>query len=134
MEHFAHFLYGGVKPSVIKDASLSYDKGLITKISASTAADRHGRRQFVLPALINAHDHARPTASSFGISDRPLETWLARTALGAPPDPYLAAAVALARSARSGCAAMMVHYTTPSRMMGLVDEALVTCTPDCPRL
>ena len=43
-----------------------------------------------MPALINAHDHARPLSpTSFGGAGKPLETWLLR--LGAMPaiDPYL---------------------------------------------
>ena len=47
----------------------------------------------------------------------------ARSALGTPVDPYLTAASALARSARAGCAAMMIHYTRPSGTMPLVEEA-----------
>jgi len=53
----------------------------------------------------------------------PLESWILRSALGTPIDPYLTAASAMARSARSGCAAMMVHYTRPSGRMPLLDEA-----------
>ena len=53
----------------------------------------------------------------------PLESWILRSVFGTPPDPYLAAASALARSARSGCAAMMIHYTRPSGTMTIVDEA-----------
>ena len=64
-----------------------------------------------------------PTASSFGAVGMPLESWILRSALGTPLDPYLTAASALARSARAGCAAMMVHYTRPSGTMPLVEEA-----------
>jgi cytosine/adenosine deaminase-related metal-dependent hydrolase len=53
----------------------------------------------------------------------PLESWILRSALGTPVDPYLTAASALARSARAGCAAMMIHYTRPSGAMPLVEEA-----------
>src|SRR5260221_2016437 len=53
----------------------------------------------------------------------PMESWILRTALGTPVDPYLTAASALARSARAGCAAMMVHYTRPSGTMPLIEEA-----------
>ena len=53
----------------------------------------------------------------------PLESWILRSALGTPVDPYLTAASALARSARAGCASMMVHYTRPSGTMPLVEEA-----------
>ena len=53
----------------------------------------------------------------------PLESWILRSALGTPVDPYLTAVSALARSASAGCAAMMVHYTRPSGTMPLVEEA-----------
>ena len=53
----------------------------------------------------------------------PLESWILRSALGTPVDPYLTAASALARSARAGCASMMVHYTRPSGTMPLLEEA-----------
>src|SRR4029078_2398070 len=82
-----------------------------------------GPRSFVVPAFVNAHDHARATASSFGAVGMPLESWILRTALVSPVDPYLTAVSALARSAKAGCAAMMVHYTRPSGTMSLVDEA-----------
>ena len=87
----------------------------ITAIAPAT--DPPPTRSFILPALVNAHDHARPTASSFGAVNMPLESWILRSVFGTPPDPYLAAASALARSARSGCAAMMIHYTRPSGTM-----------------
>lgn len=84
------------------------------------AADR---RRLLIPALVNAHDHARPAISSFGAAGMPLETWLPRSAFATLPDPYLAAAVSFARSARAGCGSVMVHYTRPSGRMGIVDEA-----------
>src|SRR6267142_1423621 len=80
-------------------------------------------RSLVIPAFVHAHDHARPTASSFGAVDMPLESWILRSAFGTPPDPYLAAASAMARSARAGCGSMMIHYTRPSGTMALVEEA-----------
>ena len=82
--------------------------------SSPATAPPPAPRTFVIPAFVNAHDHARPTASSFGAVDMPLESWILRSAFGTPPDPYLAAASAMARSARSGCGAMMIHYTRPS--------------------
>jgi len=103
------------------DAVISFDGGVITSIAPTTKPP--SSRCFILPALVNAHDHARPTASSFGAMSMPLESWILRSVFGTPPDPYLAAASALARSARSGCAAMMIHYTRPSGTMGIVDEA-----------
>src|SRR3954453_8234940 len=101
---------------------LRHDGGVITDISEG-AGPAGGPRSFVIPAFVNAHDHARATASSFGAIGMPLESWILRSALGTPVDPYLTAASALARSARAGCAAMMVHYTRPSGTMPMLEEA-----------
>ncbi|MGY3616715.1 amidohydrolase family protein [Bradyrhizobium sp. USDA 10063] len=117
----AYSLFAGPDRGVLDDVVLRHDNGVITSIDEG--AQPSGQRSFVLPAFVNAHDHARPTASSFGALGMPLESWLLRSALGTPVDPYLAAASALARSVRAGCAAMMVHYTRPSGTMPLVEEA-----------
>ena len=101
---------------------LRHDAGVITSIEPATAPPP-SQRTFIIPAFVNAHDHARPTASSFGAVDMPLESWILRSAMGTPPDPYLAAASAMARSARAGCGAMMIHYTRPSGKLPLVEEA-----------
>ena len=101
-------------------AAVHHRDGLITSVSAGAAPIG---RWLVVPALVNAHDHARPSMSSFGASGMPLETWIARSVFGTPPDPYLAAAASLARSARAGCGAVMVHYTRPSGTMPIPDEA-----------
>ncbi len=118
----ASSLFRGLDRGVSDNVVLRHDGGVITDVFEGTGpAD--GPRSLVIPAFVNAHDHARATASSFGAVGMPLESWILRTALGTPVDPYLTAASALARSARAGCAAMMVHYTRPSGTMPLVDEA-----------
>jgi cytosine/adenosine deaminase-related metal-dependent hydrolase len=77
------------------------------------------RRLLALPALTNAHDHARVTSTTaYGGAGKPLETWIAYLALLPSIDPYLASAVSLSRSALGGAAAVMVHYT---RVQGLTD-------------
>lgn len=116
----AHSLFSD--RGLLENAVLRHENGVITSISEG-APPATGPRTLILPAFINAHDHARPTASSFGAVGMPLESWILRSALGTPVDPYLTAASALARSARAGCAAMMIHYTRPSGRMPLVDEA-----------
>jgi cytosine/adenosine deaminase-related metal-dependent hydrolase len=118
----AHALFGGPDRGLLENVVLRHDNGIITSIS-ECAAPPSARRTFVIPALVNAHDHARPTASSFGAVNMPLESWIIRSAFGTPPDPYLAAASALARSARAGCGSMMIHYTRPSGTMALGEEA-----------
>ena len=109
--------------ALLQNVVLRHDAGLITEINASAPRRQQAPRTFILPAFVNAHDHARPTASSFGAVDMPLESWILRSAMGTPPDPYLAAAAAMARSARAGCGAMMIHYTRPSGKLPLVEEA-----------
>jgi cytosine/adenosine deaminase-related metal-dependent hydrolase len=103
-------LFSGPDRGLLDNAVLRHDDGMITSI-AEGAALAVGHRVFLLPAFVNAHDHARAPSSSFGALGMPLESWILRSALGTPVDPYLTAASALARSARAGCAAMMVHYT-----------------------
>jgi len=108
---------------LVPHATVTHDRGLITNVLAGAEVSPQANR-LIIPALINAHDHARPSMTSFGASNMPLETWIARSAFGTPPDPYLAAAVSLARSARAGCGGMMIHYTRPSGTMSIVDEAV----------
>src|SRR6188472_608507 len=118
----AHRLFCGPNRGLLENVVLRHDNGVVTSI-AEGPPPATGPRSLILPAFINAHDHARPTASSFGAIGMPLESWILRSALGTPVDPYLTAVSALARSARAGCAAMMVHYTRPSGTMPLVEEA-----------
>src|SRR5438105_13232739 len=89
------------------------------RIAAVEAAKPGVRRLLALPALTNAHDHARVTSTTaYGGAGKPLETWIAYLALLPSIDPYLASAVSLSRSALGGAAAIMVHYT---RVQGLTD-------------
>src|SRR6202167_6024963 len=95
---------------------------LIAAIEPSSATA--GPRQLAMPALANAHDHARPLSpTSFGGAAKPLETWLLR--LGAMPaaDPYLAAVAAFGRAARGGAASVMAHYVRAHGPAPLVEEA-----------
>src|SRR5260370_5353347 len=105
-------LFCGPDRGLRENVVLRHDNGIITSISEG-AGPATGPRSFVLPAFVNAHDHARPTASSFCALGMPLESWILRSALGTPVDPYLTAASALARSARAGSASIVVHYTRP---------------------
>jgi cytosine/adenosine deaminase-related metal-dependent hydrolase len=101
---------------------ISHAGGVITAIE-QIKPPLSGRR-LLLPAFANAHDHARPLPmSSFGGAFMPLETWLLRSKLATPTDPYLAAIAPIARAARSGCGSMMVHYMRPSGKMPLPEEA-----------
>ena len=124
-------VFCGPERGVLDHAILRYENGLIRAIEPQTEALAQCGRRLLIPALVNAHDHARPAMSSFGACNMPLETWIARSAFATPPEPYLAAAVSLARSARAGCAAMMVHYTRPSGTMPMTDEAVAIARAAC---
>ncbi len=87
--------------------------------SVSSGSSGAGKQLFAMPALVNAHDHARAVrASSFGAAGKPLESWLHYLALLPAVDAYLATAVSLARSALGGVGTVMIHYT---RVQGLTD-------------
>src|SRR3982074_389028 len=113
-------LFSSPDRGLLSNVVLRHDNGIITSLPAG-APSAPGPRSLVVPAFVNAHDHARPTASSFGAIGMPLESWILRSALGTPVDPYLTAASAPARSARAGCAAMMGHSTPPSGTRPLVE-------------
>ena len=81
------------------------------RIAAITpAAAPPARRLLATPALVNAHDHARPLSpTSFGAGGKPLETWLLRLAAMPAIDPYLGALAAFGRAARAGAGSVMAH-------------------------
>ena len=88
------------------------------------AADAAGPRRLAMPALANAHDHARPLSpTSFGAAGKPLESWLLRLAAMPSIDPYQGALAAFGRAARGGAASVMAHYTRAHGPMALIDEA-----------
>lgn len=96
---------------------LRLDGDFISAVKAGTSSG--SKRLFAMPALANAHDHARtvPT-TAYGAAGKPLEVWIHYLAVLPSVDPYLATAVSLSRSALGGAAAIMVHYT---RVQGLTD-------------
>ncbi len=77
-----------------------------------------------MPALANAHDHARTFRStSLGAFNVPFESWNPIVTRAPQVDAWLAACVSLARTARSGVGAIMVHYTRAQRLTDPVSEA-----------
>ena len=79
------------------------------RIAAVETAKPASRRLLALPALTNAHDHARVVSTTaYGGAGKPLETWIPYLALLPSVDPYLAAAVSLSRSALGGAGAIMI--------------------------
>ncbi|MBC7436586.1 MAG: amidohydrolase family protein [Bdellovibrionales bacterium] len=84
-----------------------------------------GPRRLVLPALANAHDHARTFRSAtLGAFGQPLESWLHFLGVLPGVDPYLCAATSFARSVRHGVTNLMVHYTRVQGGLPYVEEAL----------
>ncbi len=111
----AHVLSAAGKAAV-RDHAIRLDGARVAAVAPASGAVEP---LFALPALANAHDHARPVrSSSFGAAGKPLEIWLHMLALLPSVDPYLATAVSLARSALGGAGSVMVHYT---RVQGLTD-------------
>ena len=114
--HCAHVLAAAAAP-VVPGRTICIDGERIETVGPAPS----GRAEPVLalPALVNAHDHARPIrTSSIGTFGKPLEIWIHYLALAPAVDPYLASAVSLARSALGGVGVVMVHYT---RVQGLTD-------------
>ena len=108
-----HLLGAGDGPR--RDVRLGLADGRIAAHGVAPA----GAGTLVLPALANAHDHARVCrASQAGGVGAALEAWLPYLALIPAVDPWLASAVAFGRSARGGAGAVMAHYT---RVQGLSD-------------
>ncbi|MBD1548626.1 amidohydrolase family protein [Roseibium aggregatum] len=83
-----------------------------------------GTRLLAMPALADAHNHARPiSTTSFGCGLKPLETWLPSLVAMPSVDPYLATAAAFGRSVRGGCVGAMAHLTRPMGLTSLPEEA-----------
>ena len=83
-----------------------------------------GRRTMAIPALADAHNHARPlSTTSFGCGGAPLELWLPHLAVMPAVDAYTAAAASFARSLAGGATSVMVHLTRPMGQTPLPEEA-----------
>ena len=80
---------------------IAIEDGRIAAISPTASSP--SRRRLAMPALVNAHDHARPLSpTSFGAAAKPLEIWLLARAAMPTIDPYLGALAAFGRAARAG--------------------------------
>jgi cytosine/adenosine deaminase-related metal-dependent hydrolase len=110
----AAWLLPGAEEPAVADRAVTIADGRI----ASVAPGGSGR-MLVMPALSNAHDHARVVRlSQVGSFDVPLEAWLPYLSLIPNVDPWLASVVSFGRSARGGVGSIMAHYT---RVQGLTD-------------
>jgi cytosine/adenosine deaminase-related metal-dependent hydrolase len=85
-----------------------------------------GPGALVMPALGNGHDHGRGLRPlAYGVADGPVEAWVPATYTMPPVDPYLVAAVALARQARSGIGAVVhCHLSRPPEALLREAEAV----------
>ncbi len=102
-----------------------FDIGIENRLVVSVlpSRDKPQKRLLAMPALVNAHDHARPlSTTSFGLGGRPLESWLPGQSCIPPLDPYLAALVAFGHAARAGAGTVMVHYTRLYGPMPPIEE------------
>lgn len=117
----AHLVEAIDKP-VARDRQVQISGGHVQAVT--DVAPAYAERLFVLPALVNAHDHGRAVrTSSLNASGKPLETWLQYQALIPSVDPYLAAVATLSRSALGGVGAVMMHLTRPQGLTDLPTEA-----------
>jgi 5-methylthioadenosine/S-adenosylhomocysteine deaminase len=83
----------------------------------------HGDDLLAMPALVDAHDHARGLHHiAFGARDQNFELWRAALYAQPPIDPYLNAALAFGRLAQSGVGSVM-HVYSSIRVDCLLDDA-----------
>ena len=119
--HCAHLIEAPDR-AVASNRQVQIDGGKV--LAVSDIAPAATEPLFVLPALVNAHDHGRAVrTSSFNASGKPLESWLQYQALIPAVDPYLAAIVTLSRSALGGVGTVMMHLTKPQGLTELPIEA-----------
>jgi 5-methylthioadenosine/S-adenosylhomocysteine deaminase len=112
----ATWLIPNAADPAVANRTIAIADGRITSVEPSTTS---ANNTLVLPALANAHDHARVTRlSQIGSFDVPLEAWLPYLALIPAVDPWLACVVSFGRTARGGVGHVMAHYT---RVQGLTD-------------
>src|SRR6266849_11081565 len=87
------------------------------------APSEHGDNLLAMPALVDAHDHARGLHHiGFGAKDQNFELWRAALYAQPPIDPYLNAALAFGRLAQSGVGSVM-HVYSSIRVDRLLDDA-----------
>lgn len=119
--HCAHVIAGADTP-VLSSQAIEIDNGHIASVKPEPR--NTDMPLLAMPALVNAHDHGRAVrSSSIGAAGKPLEAWLHYLALFPSVDPYLAAVVALSRSALGGVGTVMMHYTRAQGFSDLPGEA-----------
>jgi cytosine/adenosine deaminase-related metal-dependent hydrolase len=123
----AHLIEAPDRP-VAANRQIRLSGGQVEAVAAIAPAEADAL--FVMPALVNAHDHGRAVrTSSLGAAGKPLETWLQYQALIPSLDPYLVAVVALSRAALGGVGTVMMHLTRPQGLTDLPTEAAAIALP-----
>jgi 5-methylthioadenosine/S-adenosylhomocysteine deaminase len=118
-----HLVEAADKP-VLANRVIQLRDGVVSAVDAATPGQ--AKPYFVMPALVNAHDHGRAVrTSSLGAAGKPLESWLQYQAMIPSIDPYLVAVVALSRAALGGVGTVMMHLTRPQALTDLPTEAAV---------
>ena len=122
---FRRLLAAPGREAALRDAVVEVEGGRIRSVrSEDAAAGRRAEEDLLaLPAMVNAHDHGyglRPLA--LGGADDALECWIASLTGRPTIDPWLEAAVAFGRMARSGIGAT-VHCHNSLAAERLADEA-----------
>ncbi|TFZ02582.1 hypothetical protein EZ313_15085 [Ramlibacter henchirensis] len=106
--------------AVERGVEVRYDS---TGVLAIERVQPSGDATLLMPPLANAHDHGRGIRTlAYGAFDAPVEAWVPATYTLPPVDPYLVAAAAFCRMARSGIgSAVHCHLSRDPRT--LVREA-----------
>lgn len=104
---------------------ITIDDGIIEAVERSIPEDAGDL--LAMPALANAHDHGRGLRPlCYGAFDQTLETWFTALNVHPPVDPYLNAAWAFARMAKSGIG-LAVHCHMAANNSKLIDNAVAVC-------
>lgn len=102
-----------------RNVKIRFDGGNIGSLGS---CDR-GDDVLAIPALVDAHDHARGLHHiGFGARDQNFELWRAALYAQPPIDPYLNAALAFGRLAQSGVGSVM-HVYSSIRVDRLLEDA-----------
>jgi cytosine/adenosine deaminase-related metal-dependent hydrolase len=105
---------------------IALQDGVISAVSP-LPPDDPGPDLFAMPALANAHDHGRGLRPlGYGAVDQALETWFTALNIHPPIDPYVNAACAFARMARSGIG-LAVHCHMGTASPKLIEDAVAVC-------
>ncbi|MDB5839637.1 MAG: hypothetical protein JWQ23_1589 [Herminiimonas sp.] len=103
--------------------TIRYDEAKIHAVETGRPERAGEGRTLILAPFANAHDHGRGLKTlAYGVPDQAVESWVAATYSLPAVDPYLVAAAAFARMARSGIGSV-VHCHLSRDPQTLLREA-----------